>query len=253
VTGSRHVWDDSKEGYRTFFVVSGRQERSMLGLASLGATSGVPSAGGPPILGVVPALVTNVKDPKNLYRIKVKFPWLDENYETDWIRVAQFGSGQGSGYGALFLPEVNDEVLVAFEQGDSRRPYAIGALYNGVDKPHKPSAVVGADGKVAIRGFRSRKGHQFTIYEGPSKSGIALNTGNRKIKIVLNETTNKITVECDGDIEITSKTGDIKISAFKNLELEAKTGSTSMKGMTGASLEASAGNTSVKGVMVNIN
>src|SRR5215471_6223823 len=84
LTHTRHIFD--AQGYRTLFEVSGRQERSLLGIMSLGGTNGAASAGGPPIFGVVIGLVTNVKDDKKLGRVKLKFPWLSDDYESDWAR-----------------------------------------------------------------------------------------------------------------------------------------------------------------------
>ena len=122
LTHTRHVFDH--EGYRTEFVVSGRQERSILGLT--GASAGTGSAGGPPSTGSSSAIVTNNDDPDKLGRVKLKFPWLADTYESDWARLVQLGAGPNSG--AVFLPEVNDEVLVAFEFGDIRRPYVLGGV-----------------------------------------------------------------------------------------------------------------------------
>src|SRR3972149_536693 len=85
------------------------------------------------ISGVVPGIVTNNQDPDGLGRVKIKFPWLSDDNETDWVRIATLMAGGQRG--GFFLPEVGDEVLVAFEHGDINHPYVIGALWNGVDKP----------------------------------------------------------------------------------------------------------------------
>jgi type VI secretion system VgrG family protein len=90
----------------------------------------------PTVAGTITAIVTNNNDPDRLYRVKVKFPWGE--FESDWARVAVPYRG-----GVFFLPEVDDEVLVAFEGGDPRRPYVVGSLYNGRDRPPAPSS----DGK----------------------------------------------------------------------------------------------------------
>jgi len=84
--------------------------------------------------GVVEALVESVKnDPDGEGKVKLRFPWLDENTVSDWCRVRQLYAGDG--YGAFFLPEEGTEVLVAFIHGDMRRPIVLGGLYNGQDKP----------------------------------------------------------------------------------------------------------------------
>jgi uncharacterized protein involved in type VI secretion and phage assembly len=85
--------------------------------------------------GLITALVTNTSDPDRLGRVKVKFPWLTpsgQEGESNWARVA-FGAWNAPG--VMLIPEVDDEVLVAFIGGDPRAPVIIGGLYNGVDRP----------------------------------------------------------------------------------------------------------------------
>ena len=83
--------------------------------------------------GVYEGIVSDVNDPGKEGRIKIKMPWFDPLMETEWCRVRQFYAGNG--YGAFFIPNVGDEVLIAFIQGDMRQPIILGGLYNGVDKP----------------------------------------------------------------------------------------------------------------------
>jgi len=83
--------------------------------------------------GVVEAIVVDVIDPEKEGRVKVQFPWFDEDMVTEYCRVCQLYAGNG--YGALFVPEVGDEVLVSFIHGDMRLPVILGGLYNGKDKP----------------------------------------------------------------------------------------------------------------------
>ncbi len=87
------------------------------------------------MFGVEVAIVTNVQDPQKLGRVKVCFPRLPGKPESDWVRVVQPAAGAGRGF--YWLPEVSDEVLVAFERGEAHRPYVVGALWNGKDKPMK--------------------------------------------------------------------------------------------------------------------
>ena len=86
---------------------------------------------------MVNALVSNIDDPDELGRMKVTFPWLGDKSESHWARVAVPGAGNERG--VLIMPEVGDEVLVAFDHGDPRLPYVIGGLYNGKDKPAVPA------------------------------------------------------------------------------------------------------------------
>jgi uncharacterized protein involved in type VI secretion and phage assembly len=111
--------------------------------------------------GIVIGLVTNVTDPLKQNRVKVHFPWLGDEQETDWIRIATMMAGQGRG--SMFMPEVNDEVLVAFEHGDPRFPYVIGFLWNGQDNPP------GED--VRDRKIVSKNGHQIRFLDSTPSNG----------------------------------------------------------------------------------
>jgi uncharacterized protein involved in type VI secretion and phage assembly len=118
------------------------------------------------VYGVVVAIVKDIKDPQNLGLVKVDFPWLGE--ETDavsitseedrahssWARIATLMAGNGRG--TFFVPEVGDEVLVAFEHGDMDRPIVLGGLWNGDDLP--PEQMDG-DGKNHLRSIHTRSGH----------------------------------------------------------------------------------------------
>jgi phage protein D len=256
VTASCHSFDT--KGYKTTFSVAGRQERSLLGLTSLGATSGVGSAGGPPIFGVVVGLVTNIKDPDGMHRVKLKFPWLSDDYETWWARSAQVGAGNERGLS--WLPEVDDEVLVAFEQGDVRRPYVIGMLFNGKDKVAKGNGtkIYDGSGKSVLKELRSRTGHHLIFQDGFSgKEAALLETADEKHSLLLSQGENKIILHTDGTIEISSKQDmtiktdqNLKMKATMNLEIEAGA-ELSMKGVS-VKVNGSA-TVDVKGGLISLN
>jgi type VI secretion system secreted protein VgrG len=81
------------------------------------------------INGVVPARVMAHNDLRNMGRIKIQYDWM-EGRSTAWARMVTPSAGGGRGF--MFMPEIGDEVLVAFEHGDPERPYIVGALWNGV-------------------------------------------------------------------------------------------------------------------------
>ncbi|NTU41448.1 MAG: phage tail protein [Nitrospirales bacterium] len=153
------------------------------------------------VSGVAAGIVTNNQDPDGQGRVKVRFPWLSDDNETDWVRIATLMAG--SGRGSFFLPEVGDEVLVAFEHGDINRPYVIGALWNGVDNPPETNA----DGKNNIRKIRSRSGHEIIFNDDSDaqqeKIEIHTNSGHR---IVLDDSAGQ------ERIEISDKTGSNKMT-----------------------------------------
>lgn len=106
---------------------------------------------------------------------------------TDWVRTVQWG---GQGGGGVFSPEVNDEVLVGFEQGMLDSPYVLGGLYNGVDKPspHDVPLVDPTSGKVNRRSLVSRSGNRLELLDAPrGPSGVRLATGDKRLDITLDE------------------------------------------------------------------
>jgi uncharacterized protein involved in type VI secretion and phage assembly len=224
LSATRHVYDPGG-GYTTEFTVSGRQERSLHGLAARGGANG--SAGHLP--GVFPAEVTDVRDPEELGRVKLKFPWLSDSYVSDWARTMQPGAGPKRG--AVVLPEVNDEVLVAFEQGDLRRPYVLGGLYNGVDKPLLGDRLVDSStGAVRRRGFVSKKGHLMVFFDDDADDGVAILTGDKGLRIALDKTKKTIRIVSDGKVEVEA-TADVKVKTSANCSVEA-TGTLELKGAT---------------------
>ena len=245
LTHTRHVFDG--RGYRTLFEVSGRQDRSLLGLVSNGSPNAHVPGAAQPVYGVVVAVVTNCDDPDHVGRVKLKFPWLADGYESDWARMLQAGAGPDSG--ACFLPEVNDEVLVAFEFGDVRRPIVVGGLHNGVDRPRLGDGLVD-NGKVRRRGFVSRKGHRFVLFDDDAKSGIALISSNGQLRVALNETGNEIHIACQGTIRLEAQ-GDLTLSSQKNVSIEAQN-QLQLKGSGGAKLESNA-TVEVSGSMIKLN
>lgn len=190
VTSARHTFDAG--GYRTTVDLGtspepgpGRRERA--GRASLE--------------GPVPAVVTDVADASGHARVRVGLPWLSEEYVSDWVRVVL--PGAGAGRGLLALPEVDDEVLLAFEQGDVRRPYVLGGIYNGADAPPLDAGDVDdTAGEVRLRGWVSRLGHQVVLDDGTAEPGIRLVTGKAGVRIALDDATGALTVQAEGDIEV---------------------------------------------------
>jgi len=226
LTHTRHVFDD--EGYRTEFIVSGRQDRSLLGLTSMGASAR--GTDDPARNGVMVGLVTDNDDPQELGRVKLKFPSLDDDFESDWARVV--AAGAGAERGLVAMPEVNDEVLVIFEAGDIRRPFVLGGLWNGVDKPPLGNDLFD-NGEVTRRGLVSRENHRLVFLDAGPKSGLSLLSGDDSLRFALKQSDSTITMHSDGTISITSRDkieiesdSDISLKSNTNLELEGTSGVT---------------------------
>jgi phage protein D/phage baseplate assembly protein gpV len=238
------------QGYVTHFVVSGRQPQTLTAL--LGGGSGASATdssrhGNNGRNGVVVGLVTNNKDSDLGGRVKVKFPWLGDD-ESHWARLAS--PGAGTARGLYLVPEVGDEVVVAFEHGDVNHPYVLGSLWNGRDNPPKRADdVIDGSGQVTQRILQSRLGHVVTLDDSMDKPSITIvdKTGHNRIE--LDSTTNKLCIKVDGDISIEAPRGQISIKGM-SVSVEATT-SMSVKG---ASAEFNANATlNLKGAMVNVN
>ena len=181
--------------------------------------------------GVAEALVTDVNDPQKLGRVKLKFPWFDPDMESEWCRVRQFYAGND--YGAFFIPEVGDEVLVSFIHGDMRLPIILGGLYNGLDKP--PS--YRADDKDE-KMIRTKGGHQIIFDDTSGSEKISIIDANGDNSIVIDTVSNSITVKASNGklifegqgIEINSGIG-IEVSAKTSIKVEA-TQTLDLKGTT---------------------
>jgi uncharacterized protein involved in type VI secretion and phage assembly len=244
---TRHVFDD--DGYRTEFEISGMQDRSTLGLVSVGATNGGAAGGAPPVPGVFIAVVTNNDDPQHLGRLKLTFPWLSDNYESDWARVAAVGAGPNSG--VMFIPEVGDEVLCACEFGDLRRVFVLSPLHNGKDTPNLGDGLVDG-GKVKRRGVVSRKGHKLVFLDDDSKSGIALITSDGNLKVSLNETTSEITIHCKGKVTLQTDSDDISLKSGANVTIQAQ-GNVNVSGSAGVKVDGGGGVVEMSGSLIKLN
>ncbi len=162
-------------------------------------------------------IVTDNKDPKGWGRVKVKFPTLTEEHTSNWARVVSMGAANQRGFDCL--PEVNDEVLVAFEHGDIHRPYVLGGVWNGKDKLPTAIEETVRDGKVRPRTIRTRTGHQIQFIE-EDQEGIYIETHGGH-KIYLNDSDRSITVSSTGNLTIHAD-GDIEINATGMITIKGK-------------------------------
>lgn len=238
LTSCRHSFT-AATGYRTAIRVSGRQNRTLLGVIGGGGRGRRNGEIG----GVVPALVSDVDDPEGLARVKVTFPWLAKDVASHWARVSMLGAGPERGL--VILPEVDDEVLVAFEHGDARYPVVIGGLYNGQDTP--PVTPVDS-GAVVTRAFVSRTGHRIEFHD--EDEAITLITGDENHRIVLDASGQKLLIESSGDVEIRSQK-TVSLHSPQGMSLECD-GELELKGM-GVTIDAGAGEFTAKGMNATLN
>lgn len=195
------------------------------------------SAPGKSERSVVIGIVKSLEDPENLGRVKVTYPY-NEDQESHWFRLcAPFA---GPERGAFFRPEVDDEVLVALEYGDPRQGYILGGLWSTSDRPPPDD---GKQSENNWRFIRSRSGHLIVLDDTQGAEQVVVTDGSETTRIVLDTANNLVRIESDrGDVEIKAPAGSVKVEAT-TIEIKA-TGS--------ASVEAG-GTLTLKGATVNIN
>lgn len=150
----------------------------------------------------------------------------------------------GNSRGTYFLPEVGDEVLVAFDHGQIDQPFVVGALWNGKDKPPESNT----SGKNDRRLIKSRSGHQIIFDDSSGKEKVEIHSqaghqiilddssGSEKIQIVDKSSSNSIvidsnqnSVEIKGQMKVSIQAGMIELKADSNIDIQAS-GSLSIKG-----------------------
>jgi uncharacterized protein involved in type VI secretion and phage assembly len=158
---------------------------------------------------LVPATVT--KSYHKLGRVKVRFPWMSDKQESDWVRVA--APTAGNKCGLFFMPEENDQVLVALSQSHIGRSYIIGVLWSNASKP--------PDEDRSKRQLTSRSGHTITLDDTRDAEQISIIDKSGKNKIVLDASGDKVklTIESGGDLTITA-TGKLALNSDDDVTIK---------------------------------
>ncbi len=271
----------SAEGLTSQFTVSGKKPQT-LSSAMGGGIQDPQKLGGSVVIGIV----TNNQDPSSMCRVRVKFPSISDSDESFWCRLVSPMAGPGRGF--QFIPEVNDEVLVAFENGDINHPYVLGALWNGADAPVEDNSVAVTGGAVQRRTIKTRIGHLMLLDDTDDKGEISFKTlgghfvcmndkdeqilvktkqghklllddRNQKIELVDMTGSNSMKIDsAAGNIDINC-TGNFSVSAAREISLTSGTSTSISVGASysltvGATASMDAGATfTITGAMVNIN
>ncbi len=192
-------------------------------------------------------VVDNV-DPDELGRIKIRVLWCDE---TIWVRYTSLHAGGERGF--YCLPEIDDEVLVAFEEGDPNRPIVIGSLYNKSQIP--PTS---PDDENLKKMFKTKSGNQIVFIDESGGEKIEISHGDGQNAIVLDLSGPSITFTSDGG-DITLEGNNITLKAESGItmdagtEVKAEAGSTmTLKASASQTIEAS-GTVDIKGATINLN
>ena len=226
VTATTHVYS-AAEGYTTLFTVSGKRPTSLLSmLEDHHSAASRSTLGGNIVVALVTQIVDSSSEGEHQGCVKVKYPWMPDEQESFWAPVVSPMTGKGRGFWCL--PEIDDEVLVAFEHGDIRRPYVLGGIWNGKDNPVENNSDSVVDGKVVHRIFKTRYGHTMTYDDTDRKEMITIKTNNGHTftlsdesgKELIQAKTNKghymLIDETNNKIELCDSKGSEKITIDQN-------------------------------------
>lgn len=163
--------------------------------------------------GVVIGIVRDVDDPSGEGRVQLEFPWLPGGTRSAWAAIAAPLAGKERGF--WFMPEIDDEVLVAFEHGQFDHPFVIGHLWNGVDLPpdtdveHRVLVTPGGhelrfedneDGKQVI--LQTAGGHKVTMVDKSGETAVKVQT-TAGHSVALDDTGQSVTVKTAGSLSLT--------------------------------------------------
>lgn len=248
VNSVTHVFDESGKYYNTF-------ESTPLDMAFP-----IVKYRRYPVTDLQSSVVLDNNDPEKMGRIKVKFVWAQSS-ETPWIRYVSLHAGKSRGW--YCLPEVADEVLVGYENGNPDLPIAFGSLYNKDDNPHADTN----NDKNDIKMFITKGGNQiyFKDESGSEQIKIAMKDGKNVILMDLNGPkisiesqsgdisikAKNVTIECDEKFDVKTSTGDINLKSGGNLNAEGSMNA-KIKGGANANVEGGA-MVEVKGSMIKLN
>jgi len=174
-------------------------------------------------------IVCQNKDPDNLNRIKVRFPWLDAG-DTDQSHWAQLLTPmEGPKFGWYTLPDIDDVVVVAFIAGDISQPVVIGGVWSTADNSPEPNE----DGKNNFRGYRSRAGHRFVLDDSPSGTKVWIADKTTKLMVGMGKFAKdgsgpnvcavwKPPMSGDAGVAIASMEGKMEITAKTKLTIKGE-------------------------------
>ena len=195
------------------------------------------------VKGVAIAIVTkNHDDEEDICRVRVRYPWHTNPHESYWARLATPMAGNDRGL--MTIPEVDDEVVVAFERQDLRFPYILGCLWNGQDKPPESNQ----DGKNDKRVLKTRKKHYLLFNDGDTGSVELSHEKGRRI--VLDDEGFMIEDERGNRIQVDSNSGAMTLEAKGELNITAA--SINIKSESTLTAKSS-GTMTVQGTLVQIN
>jgi len=189
-------------------------------------------------LSVTPGTVSDTQDPAGLGRVRAEFILKGTKIESDWLQIMSFYAG--AGYGAFFLPQKGDSVLLGFANGDASRAYVLGFLWNGAQKPPVDQAQ-----QQDVRVIRTKSGKTIMLDDSQQGKGGIVIVDNNQNRIRIDTASDKISISSEGDLEISAK-GTVTISGARvtvqntSGSVKAALSSTAMQLQGGQSMKLSA-------------
>lgn len=169
------------------------------------------------VYGVTLGTVTSIDDPTFIGRVQVSFPWLTSKVDSAWAKIAT--AWAGGSRGTYLLPEVGDQVVVAFQHGDLRYPYILGFVWDDTDRPPELTP------RLEKRELRSKTGHKVVFDDFPGLGNLTLESaeGHQVVlddtagamQISLTDSSQNLSIVIDtvkGQISITATAGNIRLS-----------------------------------------
>ena len=176
-----------------------------------------------PVASPQRAIVRDNEDPRQLGRVRVQFLWQEEQDKeliTPWIRIAQPYGGDDKGF--YYIPEIDEEVMVGFENSNAEKPFVIGTLWHGKQKPDQNKWSAGENKDNNIKAIRTRAGHTIEIHDKEDTGGFIRIYDHKRENYVLTFSTDKklIRLESSGNIELCAA-HNIIMEAGNNIVLAA--------------------------------
>ena len=213
VSGVVHVFDPSQGGFTTEVFCTGLDDRNLGSLA----TNAKPAER---FYGIYPAIVSDIKDPKGLGRVRLTLPWLSKDYVTDWARVMQLGAGEKVGF--QMMPRPKDEVVVGFENGQLDSPFVLGSVF-GNSTGKIPNTKVIENGQPVITALTTKAGHQLLFDDSNDSSSITLQSTNGDSCSIVLDAKKGITITTKGDRDvIINSASRVQVTTEKDAMIKAK-------------------------------
>jgi uncharacterized protein involved in type VI secretion and phage assembly len=191
--------------------------------------------------GVYPAVVVDIKDPDGQGRVKVRLPWSPDTGGAGcelWARLATLMGGDNRG--SWFIPDVDDEVLVACEAGQALRLYVVGALWNGKDRAPESMDDAGRNNKKVLR---SRNGVKLTLNDQDGQEQMILETPAGQ-KVTLKDGPGVVQIEDGNGNSVKLDTAGITVVAAAKVTVQA-----SQVNVSATMVQVDAGMSSFSGVV----